>query len=78
MQVNLPDYILLECYRAWSEENFCAGFISPTKQHVSDFRQWLMQKQGRDRLKTIPVLFNYESRFLELYHDLESSEVSRE
>ena len=38
---SLPDGVLLALYRNWSEEFYCASFITPSKDNVEAFRRWL-------------------------------------
>ncbi len=37
----MTDAEIIELYRRWSEETYCAGFLHPEAQSVSEFREWL-------------------------------------
>ena len=59
----LSDAELVELYRRWSEEFWCAGFMSATEGTVRQFRKWLTTL-GRD----VPeVSTDYELEFLTEY-----------
>ncbi len=64
-----PRLILL-LYEAWSEEFYSAGFMTPDKDHVTSFRQWLKKE-----IPT-PETFDYEREMLETWLQLEQADIS--
>ena len=61
---------LLQLYSLWSEECYCAGFLSPDEHSVKEFREWLYG-YSRDK-HTTRKLENYELEFLEEFRRQEN------
>ena len=60
--MNLSDKTLILLYREWSEECYCAGFMSPHPGHVRKFRRWLKNMSTR-----LVEYTDYEEEFLAEY-----------
>jgi len=65
----MTDEEILVLYSQWSEEYYCAGFISASPGTVREFRKWLTD---RKILYLIPILHDYEGEMLEEFHKQES------
>jgi glycine/D-amino acid oxidase-like deaminating enzyme len=57
---DISDAEALEEYRKWSEDHYCAGFISPTDGTVDEFIAYMKEKQAPSH----GVLWDYELEFL--------------
>ena len=59
----LTDYQLIELYRRWSEDNWCAGFMDPSPGVVADFLrdlEGMLLTDPTDGTRT-----DYEQQFLD-------------
>jgi|2_EtaG_2_1085320.scaffolds.fasta_scaffold249071_2 hypothetical protein len=66
----LDEEILL-LYSQWSEEYYCAGFLTPDFFIIKEFRKWL---HGPRKLDLKPVQYDYEGEMLEEFHKQEEEE----
>ena len=46
--MDLTDYQVVQLYRVWSEDAYCAGFMSPSEGTVKSFREWLKGPKARE------------------------------
>ncbi len=65
----LTDDRLIEMYRLWSEENWAASFMSPSKEMVERFRKWLFQRINEHHPRD-----SYEDEMLVEYHRQEAKD----
>jgi len=59
---------ILALYSQWSEEYYCAGFLSPDSLSIQAFRTWLHDPR-KPYLKL--VQYDYEKQMLEEFHKQE-------
>ncbi len=65
------DYLIICDYRAWSEETYCAGFMSPDRATVQRFRaRYDKAADFGDVLKNYKFL-KYEQEMLDMFWELE-------
>jgi hypothetical protein len=57
-----PDGVLLALYRAYSEELWAAGFMSPDTQGVQRFKLWL------EKVERAKAEEDYEQKMLRLFY----------
>jgi hypothetical protein len=62
----MTDEEILSLYSQWSEEYYCAGFLTPDSLSVLEFRKWLTA------LRLKPVQYDYEREMLEEFHRQET------
>ena len=62
MQIdNLPDWVLILAYEAWSEDAYRSGFEYPDAIRVGQFRDWLRRKVAATGLEqTTGVDYEHE------------------
>ena len=61
----MSDEEILALYSQWSEDYYCAGFITPDPLSVQAFRKWLHVR---------PIHHDYEREMLEEFHKQEEEE----
>ena len=66
----LDEEILL-LYGQWSEEYYCAGFLTHDSLSIKEFRKWLNDPR---KLYLKPVQYDYEREMLEEFHKQEEEE----
>jgi len=59
------DEEILALYSQWSEEYYCAGFLTPDPVSIQEFRKWLYDPRKK------PVQYDYEKEMLEEFHKQE-------
>ena len=62
---DLTDKQLVRFYRAWSEEYYCAGFISPSPETVDRFIEWLRAEPH----ETDHPFENYELKMVHFFRE---------
>ena len=62
----MDDNEIVTLYEEWSERFWAAGFMDPSKGMVRQFRDWLGDREPRQRL-------DYENEMLAEYHRQETS-----
>ena len=63
----MMDKDILSLYSQWSEEYYCAGFLTPSPETVKEFCNWLKSRQ----LESRSVQSVYEKEMLEEFHKQE-------
>jgi len=66
----MTDAEIIELYRRWGEETYCAGFMKPDALSVAQFRAWLTKAAW-----TPDTAEPYELAMLAEYHRQEAQEV---
>jgi len=66
---NMTDSEILALYSAWSEDYYCAGFITANPGTVKQFRTWLQNPHKRDL--TREPMEDYEQEMLIEFHKQE-------
>lgn len=69
----LTDRQLIQLYSQWSEDAYCAGFISPSESHVKQFRRWLKGPKPPNWDTDAP-LADYEKEMVEIFRRQEANE----
>ena len=64
----MSDEEILVLYSQWSEEYYCAGFLTPDPLSIQTFRKWL---NTRKQLYLRPAQNDYEREMLEEFHKQE-------
>jgi len=62
----MTDKEILALYSSWSEEYYCASFLSPSPETVKKFCSWLENPHERDFSKE-PIQ-SYEQEMLKEFH----------
>jgi len=62
---------ILALYSIWSEEYYCAGFLTPSPETVKEFRKWL--DNPNEIWKKEPI-HGYEREMLQEFHRQEQKE----
>ena len=60
---------LIDLYRQWSDEKWCAGFMSPYPDTVRDFRTWLHSPDFQESV--VSIITEYEFEMLEEFRKQE-------
>ena len=60
---------LIDLYRQWSEEKWCAGFMDPSPDRVRDFRTWLHASDFQESV--VSIITDYEFEMLEEFRKQE-------
>jgi hypothetical protein len=64
----MTDEEILALYSQWSEEHYCAGFLTPDSLSIQAFRKWFHDPR---KLYLRPVQYDYEREMLEEFHKQE-------
>jgi len=67
----MTDEEILSLYGQWSEEFYCAGFLTPDPLSIQAFRKWL-HDPSKPYLR--PVQYEYEKEMLKEFHKQEEEE----
>ena len=67
----MTDSEILTLYSAWSEDYYCAGFITPNPDTVKQFRTWLQNPHKRDL--TREPMEDYEQEMLTEFYKQENA-----
>jgi len=67
----MSDEEILTLYSQWSEEYYCAGFLTPNSRSIQAFRTWLHDPR---KLYVRSVQYDYEREMLEEFHKQEEEE----
>ena len=67
----MTDSEILRLYGQWSEDYYCAGFLNPSPETVTEFRTWLENLDERDFTEE-PIQV-YEQEMLKEFHNQEAT-----
>lgn len=70
----MTDAEIIELYRRWSEETYCAGFMHADSGRVAEFRAWLPGPMGSWAAETAKL---YELEMLAEYRRQEENYAER-
>jgi len=67
----MTDEEILYWYSQWSEDYYCASFLTPDSLSVQEFRNWLYHP---DEITRRSIQYDYEREMLKEFHKQEKDE----